>query len=30
VVFGMLMGAATLGIRRLLRRPEAAATSPAA
>jgi hypothetical protein len=30
VVFGMLMGAASLGIRRLLRRPEAAATSPAA
>jgi hypothetical protein len=30
VVFGMLMGAATLGIRRLLRRQEAAASSPAA
>jgi hypothetical protein len=30
VVFGMLMGAATLGIRRLLGRTEAAATSPAA
>jgi hypothetical protein len=30
VVFGMLMGAVTLGIRRLLRRPEEAATSSAA
>jgi hypothetical protein len=30
VVFGMLMGAATLGIRRLLRRPDGAATSRAA
>ena len=30
VVLGMLMGAVTLGIRRLMNRPSAAATSPAA
>jgi hypothetical protein len=30
VVLGMLMGAGTLGIRRLMNRPHAAATSPAA
>ena len=30
VVFGMLMAAATVGVRRLLRRTEAAAPSPAA
>jgi hypothetical protein len=29
VVFGMLMGAATIGIRRLMRKPAAAAPSPA-
>jgi hypothetical protein len=30
VVFGMLMGAATIGIHRLLGRPATTATSPAA
>jgi hypothetical protein len=30
VVLGMLMGAATIGVRRLMRRPSAAITSPAA